>query len=182
MTFQSFNDHLAKTRRKTNIVTNCAIRMHNFARAIANVFFSFSIFIIFSFFSFFFAAHRSMISAKLIQKAGGSFDLGSAQVHYERWVIFFFQGVICLSAVIRFKAKIFYRFLDKRLCTRDYDCCVVRMRRILDLRVKISSYSELKIYIFLCYLKLTFKTFIRNFKRSLFIVYISILSNRLFIF
>lgn len=29
-------------------------------------------------------SHRSMISAKLIQKAGGSFDLGSAQVHYER--------------------------------------------------------------------------------------------------
>ncbi|XP_018047621.1 PREDICTED: GAS2-like protein pickled eggs [Atta colombica] len=29
-------------------------------------------------------SHRSMISAKLIQKAGGSFDLGNAQVHYER--------------------------------------------------------------------------------------------------
>ncbi|XP_011303092.1 uncharacterized protein pigs isoform X2 [Fopius arisanus] len=29
-------------------------------------------------------SHRSMISAKLIQKAGGSFDLCSAQVHYER--------------------------------------------------------------------------------------------------
>ncbi|XP_015593425.1 GAS2-like protein pickled eggs isoform X2 [Cephus cinctus] len=29
-------------------------------------------------------SHRSTISAKLIQKAGGSFDLGSAQVHYER--------------------------------------------------------------------------------------------------
>ncbi|XP_011144168.1 GAS2-like protein pickled eggs [Harpegnathos saltator] len=29
-------------------------------------------------------SHRSMISAKLIQKAGASFDLGSAQVHYER--------------------------------------------------------------------------------------------------
>ncbi|XP_008547458.1 GAS2-like protein pickled eggs [Microplitis demolitor] len=29
-------------------------------------------------------SHRSMISAKLIQKASGSFDLGSAQVHYER--------------------------------------------------------------------------------------------------
>lgn len=137
----------------------------------SQMFFFFFYFYNFFFFFFFFAAHRSMISAKLIQKAGGSFDLGSAQVHYERWVIFFFQGVICLSAVIRFKAKIFYRFLDKRLCTRDYDCCVVRMRRILDLRIKISSYSELKIYIFLCYLKLTFKTFIRNFKRSLFIVF-----------
>ncbi|XP_046471750.1 GAS2-like protein pickled eggs [Neodiprion pinetum] len=30
------------------------------------------------------SSHRSTISAKLIQKAGGSFDLGSAQVHYER--------------------------------------------------------------------------------------------------
>ncbi|KAL6254357.1 hypothetical protein P5V15_014405 [Pogonomyrmex californicus] len=29
-------------------------------------------------------SHRSMVSAKLIQKAGGSFDLGNAQVHYER--------------------------------------------------------------------------------------------------
>ncbi|RLU24809.1 hypothetical protein DMN91_002899 [Ooceraea biroi] len=29
-------------------------------------------------------SHRSMISAKLIQKAGGSFDLANAQVHYER--------------------------------------------------------------------------------------------------
>ncbi|XP_066591048.1 GAS2-like protein pickled eggs isoform X2 [Prorops nasuta] len=29
-------------------------------------------------------SHRSMISAKLIQKAGGSFDLGTAHVHYER--------------------------------------------------------------------------------------------------
>lgn len=27
-----------------------------------------------------------MVSAKLIQKAGGSFDLGNAQVHYERCV------------------------------------------------------------------------------------------------
>lgn len=35
-------------------------------------------------------AHRSMVSAKLIQKAGGSFDLGNAQVHYERWVLLFF--------------------------------------------------------------------------------------------
>ncbi|XP_029176176.1 GAS2-like protein pickled eggs [Nylanderia fulva] len=29
-------------------------------------------------------SHRSMVSAKLIQKASGSFDLGNAQVHYER--------------------------------------------------------------------------------------------------
>lgn len=36
-----------------------------------------------------FPAHRSMISAKLIQKTGGgSFDLANTQVHYERWVYF----------------------------------------------------------------------------------------------
>lgn len=45
-----------------------------------------SYFLLFLVFFFFFSAHRSMISAKLIQKAGGSFDLGSAQVHYERWI------------------------------------------------------------------------------------------------
>lgn len=31
-----------------------------------------------------------MVSAKLIQKAGGSFDLGNAQVHYERWLSLLF--------------------------------------------------------------------------------------------
>lgn len=54
MTFQSFNDYLAKTRRKTGIVTNCAIKMHNLARVIANIFFFLFLFLFNFFFSFFF--------------------------------------------------------------------------------------------------------------------------------
>lgn len=85
-TFQlSFNEYAAKTERKTWSwpIVQSQSRCTTLYTAV-HIGYVFSPFYYLSFI----AAHRSMISAKLIQKAGGSFDLGSAQVHYERWVIF----------------------------------------------------------------------------------------------
>lgn len=63
-----------------------------------------------------------MVSAKLIQKAGGSFDLGNAQVHYERWAsaLFFLQVSITHSFIISLKFRRRKKFMFARLISREF--------------------------------------------------------------